>query len=112
MRIAIPISEGKLDPHFGHCKLFSLVDVSTDDKKILDSTFVQPPLHEPGILPAWIADHGANLVLAGGMGGKAIQLFKAHGIEVIVGAPCEAPEAVVQSYLDGKIGDGLNACDH
>ncbi len=112
MRIAIPVSEGKLDPHFGHCRQFALVDVDRDEKKILATETVDAPAHEPGVLPAWLAEQGANLVLAGGMGNMAIQIFAKHGVEVIVGAPSLDPESLARSYLDGEIGAGANACDH
>ncbi len=112
MRIAIPVSGGTLDPHFGHCRQFTLVDVDLDEKMILATEIVNPPMHEPGVLPAWLAEQGANLVLAGGMGNMAIQIFAKHGIEVIVGAPSIDPESLAQSYLAGEIGDGANACDH
>ncbi len=112
MRIAIPVSEGKLDPHFGHCKHFALVDVDLDEKKITNNETVDAPAHEPGVLPAWLAEQGANLVLAGGMGNMAIQIFAKHGVEVIVGAPSLDPESLALSYLAGEIGAGANACDH
>ena len=64
------------------------------------------------MLPAWLAEQGANLVLAGGMGGRAIQLFADQGVEVIVGVPQLDPESLVRAYLAGEIGAGANACDH
>lgn len=112
MRIAIPVSEGKLDPHFGHCRSFALVDVDLDTRKVLTSETVTPPAHEPGVLPAWLAEQGANLVLAGGMGNMAIQIFAKHDVEVIVGAPSLDPESLALGYLAGEIGAGANACDH
>ena len=112
MRIAIPVSEGKLDPHFGHCRQFALVDVDRDEKKILANETVDAPAHEPGVLPAWLAEQGTNLVLAGGMGNMAIQIFAKHGVEVIVGVPSLDPESLANSYLAGEIGAGANACDH
>ena len=112
MRIAIPVSAGKLDPHFGHCKHFALVDVDLDEKKITNNETVDAPAHEPGVLPAWLAEQGANLVLAGGMGNMAIQIFAKHGVEVIVGVPSLDPESLALAYLAGEIGAGANACDH
>ena len=112
MRIAIPVTQGMLDPHFGHCRSFALIDVDRDEKKILASETVDAPAHEPGLLPAWLAEKGANLVLAGGMGSRAIQLFVDNGIEVIVGAPTLDPESLARSYLEGEIGAGNNVCDH
>lgn len=112
MRIAIPVSRGSLDPHFGHCQFFALVDVDKENKKITSSTTVDAPPHEPGLLPAWLAEQDADVVLAGGMGSRAIQLFTGQGIKVIVGAPQLDPEALVIAYLAGEIGEGANACDH
>lgn len=112
MRIAIPVSAGQLDPHFGHCRYFSLIDVDPSDKAILDTAVVAAPPHEPGVLPAWLADQGTNLVLAGGLGSRAIQLFRDQGIEVIVGAPEADPLSLAESWLAGDIGEGTNACDH
>ncbi len=112
MRIAIPVTQGMLDPHFGHCRSFALIDVDRGEKKILASETVDAPAHEPGLLPAWLAEKGADLVLAGGMGTRAIQLFVDHGIEVIVGAPTLDPESLARNYLEGEIGPGTNVCDH
>lgn len=112
MRIAIPVSAGRLDPHFGHCHSFALVDVDPQAKKIIACTTVAAPPHEPGLLPAWLAEQGAAVVLAGGMGSRAIQLCADRDIEVVVGAPQLAPDALAAGYLAGEIGGGANACDH
>lgn len=112
MRIAIPVSEGQLASHFGHCQFFALVDVEPTEKVINETAMVEPPAHEPGALPAWLAEKGANLILAGGIGSRAIQLFEAQGIEVIVGAPQLDPQSLVMAYLAGEVGAGANACDH
>lgn len=112
MKIAIPVTEGKLCLHFGHCEEFLLFDVEKGSRTITSITSVTPPPHEPGILPGWIADRGVNFVIAGGMGARAVSLFKERGVEVITGAPAGDPKAVLQSYLDGKLITGANACDH
>lgn len=112
MRIAIPVSIGKLDPHFGHCRFFAMVDVDPDEKKVLSITTIDAPAHEPGLLPRWIAEQGATLVLAGGMGQRAVQLFVENGVKVIVGAPVLDPETLALNYLAGEIKEGANACDH
>lgn len=112
MRIAIPVSNGTLDPHFGHCRQFALLDVEPQDGTITAQTLVEAPPHEPGALPAWLAEQQAELVLAGGMGSRAQQLFIARGIRVIVGAPPLTPEALVQAWHAGELDGGANACDH
>lgn len=110
--IAIPVENGRLCMHFGHCEQFALLDVDTAEKKILSSRQIDPPPHQPGILPRWLHDQGVNLVVTGGVGRRAQNIFAEHGIEVIVGAPAEPPESIVRSYLDGKLQSGENICDH
>jgi len=110
--IAMPIAGGQLCMHFGHCEQFSLHDVDTTKKEILNSRQLTPPAHQPGVLPRWLHDQGVNLVIAGGMGGRAQGIFEENGIKVIVGAPAELPESIVRSYLDGKLQAGENICDH
>ena len=112
MRIAIPVTKGLLDAHFGHCSAFAFIDVDTQEKQVLTTRIVDAPPHVPGLLPGWLAKQGANLVLAGGMGNKAIQLLKEQGMDVLVGVPQSDPESLARDYLKGEIGPGLNACDH
>jgi predicted Fe-Mo cluster-binding NifX family protein len=110
MKFAVPLAEGKLTAHFGHCQEFALVDVEEDAIKKKE-TLVPPP-HEPGVLPKWLHEQGANVIIAGGMGARAIDLFVQNGIKVITGAPSLTPEELVQQYLDNSLQTGANACDH
>jgi len=112
MRIAIPLAEGKLSPHFGHCEQFALIDVDVDTKEITHSELLAAPDHQPGLLPEWLAQHGANLIIAGGMGQRAQSLFAQKGIKVVIGATTEKMESIVTSYLEGTLQTGANFCDH
>lgn len=112
MKIAIPVAEGKLCMHFGHCEVFHFYDVDVEKKSIISTSTETPPPHEPGVLPGWVAEKGAKFVIAGGMGGRAVALFKEQGVDVITGAPAGDPKVVVQTYLDGQLITGANACDH
>jgi predicted Fe-Mo cluster-binding NifX family protein len=112
MKIAIPLADGKLTMHFGHCASFALIDVNPEDKSILSRSDVIPPPHEPGLLPPWLAERGVNVIIAGGMGQRAQTLFTAQDIQVFVGAPVDTPEALVNQYLSGVLKTGINACDH
>jgi len=112
MKIAIPIVDGQLCMHFGHCAHFALVDVDDKDKKIVAQKLVEPPPHEPGVLPKWLHEQGATVILAGGMGARAQQLFQQNGIQVVVGCQPAAPETLVGAYLSGALVTGDNACDH
>ncbi len=112
MRIAIPLANRLLAQHFGHCEKFALVDVDQAAKQITASTEVEAPEHQPGLLPPWLRDRGVNLVIAGGMGSRAHDLFQAASIQVVTGAPAQDPASIVRQYLDGTLVTGENACDH
>jgi ATP-binding protein involved in chromosome partitioning len=109
-KVAIPLTEGRLCNHFGHCQQFAVIRVREGliDGKDLHT----PPPHEPGVLPRWLGDLGVNLVFAGGMGQKALSIFAEQGIRVITGSPGQEPEALVQRFLSGELVSGPNVCDH
>ena len=112
MKIAIPTANGKLCLHFGHCEVFTFIEVNEETKSIVKKEEIIPPEHQPGIIPPWVKDQGAHLVIAGGMGGRAQQLFAEYGINLITGALAETPEKVAQDFLNGTLQTGINACDH
>ena len=112
MKIAIPLAGGKLCMHFGHCEQFALLEADKKTQKIAGTTLLTPPPHEPGVLPRWLHEQGANVIIAGGMGQRAQSLFTENGIKVVVGAAAETPEALVTAYLAGKLQTGSNVCDH
>jgi ATP-binding protein involved in chromosome partitioning len=112
MRYAIPVSGGVLSPHFGHCEQFALIDVDEDKKEIIKKELVPSPAHEPGLLPKWLAEQGVNLVIAGGIGPRAQDLFQQNSIEVIIGTMESDPEKAVQNHLKGQLATGDNICDH
>lgn len=112
MKIAIPLAEGKLALHFGHCESFAIVEVDPVNKKILGREDLNAPPHQPGLLPTWLSERGANLIIAGGMGQRAQDLFTHNGIQVLVGASPETPEKLAADYLEGTLTPGDNICDH
>ncbi len=112
MKIAIPVANGKLNLHFGHCEAFEVFDIADDGKTIAARSAIDAPPHEPGLLPRFLGEKGVTHIIAGGMGSRAQSLFTERGITVCVGAECDTPEAVVARYLDGSLVTGVNACDH
>ncbi len=112
VRIAVPVVGEVLCNHFGHCERFAIVDVDTELKSIISTTFETPPPHEPGVIPNWCADQKVNLVIAGGMGAKAQAMFTGRNVKVITGAPAEDPENLVNKYIAGSLTTGQNTCDH
>ena len=112
MLIAIPVNNNELDLHFGHCKKFALLKIDLKGKNILSREDIEAPPHQPGLLPSWLSQRGVNMIIAGGMGQRAKDLFDQRNIEVLIGAPQESPEKLVEDYLKGSLKLGENCCDH
>ena len=107
MKIAIA-SEGKyVSGHFGHCEGFTTYEVGED--KALKKSFVENPGHRPGFLPVFLKGLDTNVIIAGGMGETAQQLFSENGIEVVVGAQGLSDD-VVQSFLKGELKSTGSVC--
>ncbi len=111
MKFAVPTYGGKLCMHFGHCEAFAVIDVDQEGK-FVNETYLTPPAHEPGVLPAWLSQLGVNCIIAGGMGSRAQQLFAQQGVKVVTGAQEEDPRIAVENYLKGTLVTGANTCDH
>lgn len=114
--IALPIEgDGGLDAqvseHFGHATAFALV--ATRDREIVSCRTVPNPMadhHQPGMLPGFVRTTGAGVLLAGGMGPRAVALLQSFGIQVGTGA-CGRVRDAVRTYLDGGLQD-ISPCDH
>lgn len=111
MKIAIPCAEGLLCMHFGHCQTFEFISVD-ENNTITKSESLTPPPHEPGVYPKWVRENGADVVIAGGMGMRAQQLFEAEGVKVITGASAVDPKEIAVAFLENRLQTGSNACDH
>ena len=98
-----------ISPDFGRCPCYILVDV--DGREIKAVTAVDNPYHgnhAPGQVPAFIHSQGADVMLAGGMGRRAVSFFQQYGIEAVTGASGTVRQAV-QSYLGGDL-QGAEPC--
>ncbi|MDD5094369.1 MAG: NifB/NifX family molybdenum-iron cluster-binding protein [Dehalococcoidia bacterium] len=110
MKYGIPVTKGVLDPHFGHCESFALIDVDVEKKTVTNQQIVASPGHQPGALPVWLAEKGVNVVIAGGMGGRAIDLFTERGVTVVMGAKAMDPQKAVLEHLKGTLVSSGSAC--
>ncbi|WP_138206121.1 NifB/NifX family molybdenum-iron cluster-binding protein [Haloimpatiens lingqiaonensis] len=107
MRIAIASEEKFVSGHFGHCEGFTIYDVGED--KSLKKNFTPNPGHRPGYLPVFLKELDVNVIIAGGMGETAQQLFNENGIEVVVGAQ-GLSDNVIQSYVNGQLKSTGSVC--
>ena len=109
MRIAIATQNGHVAAHFGRCPQYTIVDLGAEGET--QRRTVENPGHEPGRIPQFLNDHGAELVIAGGMGPRAQQLFDSFGIDHIVGVQLSVDDAVA-GCIDGSLNGGESLCSH
>jgi predicted Fe-Mo cluster-binding NifX family protein len=114
MRIAISVEsnnglESPVSLHFGRCPYFILVDVEGQEVKAVAA--VDNPYygnHSPGQVPVFINSQGADVMLAGGMGRRAVGFFQQYGIEAVTGASGTVRQAL-QGFLGGEL-SGVEPC--
>lgn len=107
MKIAVACNGKEVWPHFGHCENFNIYE--TKGGKIESESSIPNPGHKPGFLPNFLADKGVEVIIAGGMGGGAVEIFNERNIEVIVGAEGDA-KATVEAYLRGDLQSTGSVC--
>jgi ATP-binding protein involved in chromosome partitioning len=112
MKIAIPVEDGRLHGHFGGCRQFALVEVDPDKKVTLRTDMVSAPDHRPGLFPRWLREQGVQVVIAGGIGWRALANFAHHGITVRAGTPGATVEQLVSAYLNGELTLTPDGCGH
>lgn len=108
MKIATACEGKNITEHFGHCQNFIIFDV--EGETITGETSVPNPGHKPGFLPNFLNSQGAKVIIAGGMGGGAIDIFNNLNIEVVTGASGNAKRAV-ELYLSGMLKSTNSICN-
>src|SRR5665811_2409853 len=106
MKIAVPVTnENQIDGHFGHCDSYGVFTIS-EKKEIVEIKRVGSPegCGCKSDIASILASDGVTVMLAGGIGGGAINVLNNSGIEVIRGCSGDATE-VVKLYISGKVED-------
>lgn len=106
-KIAVASEQTMVTEHFGHCENFMIFD--TENGAIVKSESVPNPGHKPGFLPNYLGELGVGVIISGGMGGGAVQIFNERGIEVVTGARGSAEDAV-KRYLTGELVSSGSIC--
>jgi predicted Fe-Mo cluster-binding NifX family protein len=107
MRIAISTDGDMVSAHFGRCPSFTLVEIV--DGKAVQKEVLQNPGHEPGVIPQFLNQKGAECIVCGGMGARAIGLFSELGIRVIAGVDGRVAEAIAR-LEKGDLQGGASLC--
>ncbi|RDU25014.1 NifB/NifX family molybdenum-iron cluster-binding protein [Anaerosacchariphilus polymeriproducens] len=107
MKVAVASDKNVVSGHFGHCEGFTIYEI--ENVEIKDKSFVANPGHKPGYLPVFLKEQKAEVIIAGGMGETAQDLFAENGIEVIVGAQGNVDD-VIQQYIAGILKSTGSVC--
>ncbi len=112
LRIGMPTSGGKLNAHFGRSDELTIYDLKLPEKSIVNKDIVKMPPHEEGSFPNFVKQNNVNLLIVGGIGPKAIEILEQNGVDVLKGVSEDDPESIIRLYIDGKLKDSDNDCDH
>ncbi|MFZ5969309.1 MAG: NifB/NifX family molybdenum-iron cluster-binding protein [Bacillota bacterium] len=107
MRIAIASEGNMVSEHFGHCEGFEVVDVNENEVK--NRIFLENPGHKPGFLPVYLAGEGVKMIVSGGMGATAQELFKQNGISVITGIQGSL-DHIIENFMNGQLQSTGSVC--
>ncbi len=102
-KIAIPVLGGRFSSHFGGAQGFAVFTVDEGEGRVLQREDFPAPPHSMGAFPSWLASQGVDTIIAAGMGPRAVAMLQASGVEVILGASGEDPEAMVRAWLEGTL---------
>lgn len=109
MKIAIPTVGESIAEHFGRCEKYTFYDV--ENKKIIDQYEKISPKHAPNIIPKFLKEEQADVVITSGIGQKAIALFNQFDIKVITGCSGKI-ERSISDYLNDDLATGESTCNH
>jgi predicted Fe-Mo cluster-binding NifX family protein len=107
MKIAIASDGNLVAEHFGHCEGFTIFEA--ENNEVQGKQFVANPGHKPGFLPNFLNDLGVKVIIAGGMGGGAVEIFNEKGIKVITGVRGELEETIAK-YLRQDLQSSGSVC--
>jgi len=114
MKLCIPSSgqdglESMIGQHFGKVPYFTIIDSETEEVEIVPNT--SEHMGGVGVPPEQLSKLGVDIMLCGGLGRKAVQLFENYGIEVYAGAEGTVADAV-NAWKNGKLEKASmnNAC--
>ncbi|MCF8069837.1 MAG: dinitrogenase iron-molybdenum cofactor biosynthesis protein [Desulfobacterales bacterium] len=107
--IAVPSSnpgglEAPLGAHFGHCECYTLIKV--ENGKIGDVKTIPNMPHEQGgcLAPVnYLAEQGAKMLIAGGMGLRPLMGFNQVGIDVYYGGDYQTVGDAANALVAGNL---------
>ncbi|MFN8257038.1 MAG: P-loop NTPase [Bacteroidales bacterium] len=110
-KIAVPVTaDNQIDDHFGHCEFYKVYTISAAKEiENVETIKSEQSCGCKSNIATVLASQGVTVMLAGGIGGGAINVLNSAGIEVVRGCSGK-PEDVVTQFLDGLILDSGESC--
>ena len=109
MKVAISCDGNSVSGHFGRCEKYVLFE--GENGQLKNKSEVKSPPHEPGTIPRFLNEMGAQKIICQGIGPRAISLFGELGIEVVAGISGEIDE-VIEAFLKGNLLGSASTCSH
>jgi len=107
MKISISSDLNLVSAHFGRCPEFTLAEI--EGNKLIKTETIPNPGHAPGAIPEYLHGKGVEIVICGGIGARATQLFADYGIKVIAGASGKIND-VLEAFIKGTLVGGESQC--
>jgi len=109
VRFAIAVDADQVAPHFGRCERYELAEI--EGGEVTGRESMVSPGHEPGLLPRLLSEAGADCVVCGGAGPRAVNLLGQVGIELVMGVG-GAVDEVIEKLASGELAAGESTCAH
>lgn len=115
MKLAVPTRGNVVDDHFGHCEAYTVFTV--DANKKIEKQEILPSPQGCGCksnIASVLREQGVTVMLAGNMGGGALNVLNRHGIEVFRGCTGDVRQ-LAETFLNGNVedsGEGCHEHDH
>ena len=106
-KIAIATDSGMVAQHFGRCPNYTIFDI--DGEKISNKVEIPNPGHSTGYIPKYLHEQNVNVIISGGMGRRAVDLFNQFGIQPIVGV-IGTIDSCIKEILNGTLKGGESLC--
>ena len=106
-KIAIAVDNNKVSAHFGRCPSFAIIELQGNE--LSSQEIIPNPGHRTGFLPEFFAEKGVHIIICGGMGRRALDLFSEKKIKTIIGITGEIGE-VIEKYSKGQLEESDSFC--
>lgn len=113
MKIAVPTTQNnQVDSHFGHCEFFTVFTIGAN-RNIENSEIIESPqgCGCKSNIAGTLSQMGVTIMLAGNMGGGAVNILKNNGIEVFRGNSGDIKQ-LVEKFIKGEVADSGETCSH